>query len=716
MDVPIPPAVIHDAMSGLVFSRGGVLGEGGFARCFEVQDDRKQRLAAKVVAKCTIKTKKQRQKLSSEIKIHERLLHQNVVRFYHKFEDDQFVFMIMELCENKTLVDLLKHRKRLTESETRGIMAQLLSGVQYMHSQSVIHRDLKLGNLFLDRNMQLKIGDFGLAAVIQHNGDRKKTICGTPNYIAPEVLFDTQNGHSYEVDIWSVGVVMYTLLVGKPPFQKKDVKAIYKKIRENSYEFPPEIELSVEAKSLITSLLHSQPECRPALEQIMEHDFFKCGPVRPISVSYARPPEPHAHIPGHQDPKAPQKPQMSVKPSRSPLAPVGSNNITNHPSDPSAKATGSVPGNGREIFWLPSAHITKFPARRSHNENDPYVPAKKQKSPVVKMPGAYTSPNKENLPTREEVGRFLSTLASASRSSGTEPSHVRQLQRSNSRTRGSESSQGGHSNQVPGQPDDTSTAPMDYSPTAPERIRSHSNIPVASQPQQRSQRPLSTANVEWPQSNEVPAVAPTLFVSKWIDYSNKYGLGYQLRDGSVGVYFNDSTSIILSADGSHFEYLFYDNPDEIVAGLRGCMHRESYTLERFPPTLNKKVTLLKHFRGYMLENLNEGTDGPIQQHGSKTSGLDFVTKYMRTKISVVFRLSNQLVQINFNDHTKMILSDDGLTVTYVNLNREMSTKALVNLVVERPAEILERLAFAKDILSAMLKKRGQTAAAPGANT
>jgi hypothetical protein len=93
---------------------------------------------------------------------------------------------------------------------------------------------------------------------------------------------------------------------------------------------------------------------------------------------------------------------------------------------------------------------------------------------------------------------------------------------------------------------------------------------------------------------------PKLFITKWIDYSNKYGLGYQLRDGSVGVYFNDSTSIILATDCLHFEYLYYKKEHE-----RTVLQRESHTMNEFSIELQKKVTLLKHFRGYMQENLNK---------------------------------------------------------------------------------------------------------------
>jgi cell cycle serine/threonine-protein kinase CDC5/MSD2 len=168
--------------------------------------------------------------LYAEIKIHKSLNHPNIVNFQDCFEDDANVYMTLELCHNGSLMDMLRRRRRFTEPEARFFMVQLLGACHYMHTHQVIHRDLKLGNIFLDSNMNVKVGDFGLAALIESPGERKKTICGTPNYIAPEVLFDTANGHSFEVDTWSIGVILYTLVVGKPPFQTKDVKAIYKSV------------------------------------------------------------------------------------------------------------------------------------------------------------------------------------------------------------------------------------------------------------------------------------------------------------------------------------------------------------------------------------------------------------------------------------------------------------------------------------------------------
>jgi POLO box duplicated region len=142
---------------------------------------------------------------------------------------------------------------------------------------------------------------------------------------------------------------------------------------------------------------------------------------------------------------------------------------------------------------------------------------------------------------------------------------------------------------------------------------------------------------------------PTVFITKWIDYTNKYGLSYQLRDGSVGVYFNDTTSIILSADGEyyfalhrHFEYLYYDR-----SGDRPVMHRRVHSLNSPPQDLSKKITLLKHFKGYMQDNLTKAYIDTAHTRDGNSSKLDFLTKYLRTKSGVLFRLSNQSLQVLF---------------------------------------------------------------------
>lgn len=112
--------------------------------------------------------------LYAEIKLHRALQHANIVGFEECFEDDENVYMTLELCDNGSMMDMLRRRKRYTEPEARFFLIQVIGACYYMHTHQVIHRDLKLGNLFLDRDMNVKVGDFGLAALIEKPGERKK--------------------------------------------------------------------------------------------------------------------------------------------------------------------------------------------------------------------------------------------------------------------------------------------------------------------------------------------------------------------------------------------------------------------------------------------------------------------------------------------------------------------------------------------------------------
>jgi len=260
------------------YKKGRYLGKGGFAKVFELTScDSNRTYAGKVIPKTSLAKTTARRKLLNEIKIHHSINHEHIVKFERFFEDKTNVYILLEICPNNTLMELVKRRKRLTETETQVYMWQLIKAVTYMHSQNIIHRDLKLGNLFLDASLEIKVGDFGLATRLAHPSERKRTICGTPNYIAPEVL-NSSTGHSFEVDVWSMGVIMYTMLIGKPPFETTSVKSTYKKIRANSYDFPDNIAISPAAKQLIQQILHAKPELRPTPIEMKHHPFFYQSP------------------------------------------------------------------------------------------------------------------------------------------------------------------------------------------------------------------------------------------------------------------------------------------------------------------------------------------------------------------------------------------------------------------------------------------------------
>ncbi|KAG5190434.1 kinase domain protein [Tribonema minus] len=276
------------------YVKGRLLGKGGFAKVYLVTtEDTHQHYAMKVVPRSLLTKRRAKDKLRTEIKIHRSIAHPRVVRFHAYFEDADNVYILLELCTNGTLSELMRRRRRFDAAEARKYMLQMLEAVHYCHRHGIIHRDLKLGNLFLDGAWDIKMGDFGLAAKVTGDDARRKTICGTPNYIAPEILEGSGTGHSYQVDVWSMGVVLYTMLVGRPPFESRDVKSTYRRILQNVYAFPEGTAVSEDAKGLVRCMLQTAPDQRPTLEEILNHPFLRDGgAARSFNTTYTLRPEP----------------------------------------------------------------------------------------------------------------------------------------------------------------------------------------------------------------------------------------------------------------------------------------------------------------------------------------------------------------------------------------------------------------------------------------
>lgn len=274
------------------------LGKGGFAYWIQVTDmNDDEKYAMKVIPKVANGKPRPMDKIENEISILTEMNHPKVSRMHRYFEDSDNVYIILELCHNKSMIELMKVRNRLTESEVKWYIDQMVNGLKYIHSLKVIHRDLKLGNLFLSEKMELKIGDFGLSERVKYDGELKTSMSGTPNYIAPEILLNKE-GHSYEVDVWAIGVIAYTLLIGRPPFQSKNSRETWSKIKKLDYSFPKDIFISENAKSFIQSLLQIKPEDRPKIDEILNHSFFKDDYPKlwPASTLYIQPTSGDLHV------------------------------------------------------------------------------------------------------------------------------------------------------------------------------------------------------------------------------------------------------------------------------------------------------------------------------------------------------------------------------------------------------------------------------------
>ncbi|CAH0047987.1 unnamed protein product [Clonostachys solani] len=285
---PPPPAEVtepesEDRPNGAVYQVGKLLGKGGFAICYEGQlVPTKQRYALKIVK--SHMPPKMEQKFQTELQIHSKMRHKNIVQFLRAFSFDSCTYLILELCLNGSLMDMVKRRKGLTEAEVRFYSVQIAGAIKYMHGKGIIHRDLKMGNIFLDSQMNAKIGDFGLAALVVTGRDmqtiRRTTLCGTPNYIAPEILEKGKQGHDHMVDIWSLGIIVFAMLTSKPPFQSSTTDEIYRRAKERDYEWP-DVEttqkfISHEAKDLVATML-TEADQRPDPDVIIRHPFFTSG-------------------------------------------------------------------------------------------------------------------------------------------------------------------------------------------------------------------------------------------------------------------------------------------------------------------------------------------------------------------------------------------------------------------------------------------------------
>lgn len=211
-------------------------------------------------------------RVRQEVAIHSRLKHPSILELFTFFEDSNFVYLVLELAHNGALQRfLMDKQKTLSEFEAANILAQVVDGLQYLHSNHIMHRDMSMSNLLLTATMHVKIADFGLATQLdQHFESKHTTLCGTPNYISPEVA--SRSAHGLPTDVWGLGCLLYTLLVGRPPFDTNGVKSTLTQVVIGNFSIPEYI--SAEARDLIQRLLCKDPTKRIRLNEVILHPFM----------------------------------------------------------------------------------------------------------------------------------------------------------------------------------------------------------------------------------------------------------------------------------------------------------------------------------------------------------------------------------------------------------------------------------------------------------
>lgn len=240
-------------------------------------------VAIKVLSKKNIREKQFAQKVTREINLLKFFQHPHIIRLYEVISTHNHLLLVMEYLPGGELYSLIERNGRLCEELGRYYLQQIVSGIEYCHFHRVVHRDIKPENLLLDQNGNVKIADFGLSNFLK-DGEFLKTSCGSPNYAAPEVI----SGNKYcgpEVDVWSLGVVLYALLAGFLPFDEGSIPVLFSKIKAAKFQMP--YHFSEPVKDLIFRMLNPDPLARITIKQIMKHPWFKINIPPHIKFSEA---------------------------------------------------------------------------------------------------------------------------------------------------------------------------------------------------------------------------------------------------------------------------------------------------------------------------------------------------------------------------------------------------------------------------------------------
>eukprot|EP00801_Mesodinium_rubrum_P003142 Mrub_03142.p1 GENE.Mrub_03142~~Mrub_03142.p1 ORF type:complete len:488 (-),score=88.94 Mrub_03142:61-1446(-) len=251
-----------------------VLGQGIYGSVVKATSyiDKNEVRACKIIPKSKVKNLK---RLKEEINILKDLDHPNIVKLYEYNEDKKYSYLIMELLNGGELFDRITQNEFIEEAECRKMFGQIVRSVNYLHKRNIVHRDIKPENfMFVEKDSSdLKMIDLGLATNFNKHADKLSTKAGSPYYIAPETL---NGSYDHTCDIWSLGVLLYIMLIGYPPFRGDRDEEVIKNVKKGKLEFPGEEwdEISDSAKDLLKKMINLNPKSRISAEKILEHEWL----------------------------------------------------------------------------------------------------------------------------------------------------------------------------------------------------------------------------------------------------------------------------------------------------------------------------------------------------------------------------------------------------------------------------------------------------------
>ena len=730
--------IIMDPETKIKYKKGKKIGGGGFGEVYEfIELDSNKKRAVKIISNSRIDNDPQSNTAyNNEYKFNTCLDFKYLCKCFSTFKDNQNAYFILDYQPNKTLSELLAKR-HLTEIEIKHYGFELLLAIEYLHKRNIIHRDIKLSNVLLSEKMEVRLCDFGLA--IDNGIEYQKNICGTPNYIAPELL-NHKNGlkYSFEVDIWAFAVLLYTLFFNKTPFEEKAKGKTKYNIQNIIYTFPKEVPICKEAKDLISSILVKNPNERPKIDEIKASPFFKNGegipkflPVSTLVRAMSQEEEESFVKKAILNDECLDKEVNIAKnisfSMRAKYYSIENNDQNENISNYSASySSSSVEGDNKDENNKNINNITlnnennneniiniknknNDDSKNNNNINSNQIIYNREKETFTSFAN---TDNKSNISKDEEIskiGKFSINLTSNK--------NVLSNYYNNSKSFGKMNETGGfisnnmsnsnseffapttkirdkdNSNLIP---NDLNNAEEDFKMNSKFNIKKkisenliHQNYndmnSILNSSHSNRSNSYKSGNID--RNDIISKDINNVIISKFIDLSDKCGVGYILTNGDVGVHFNDGTKMIRIKCTLNFIYL--DNQGKVtLINTKKKVDNKDYEI---------KINALLLFNKTFIKNskLRKSFDVDPKLH-KKNIDL-YVKKWVKSQFAYFFLLSNDKVQVIFDDKSQVIFDFQSKKTIYINKSKQV-TMQNINTTNFGNEEMNKRVKYAKKIL------------------
>ena len=730
--------IIMDPETKIKYKKGKKIGGGGFGEVYEfIELDSNKKRAVKIISNSRIDNDPQSNTAyNNEYKFNTCLDFKYLCKCFSTFKDNQNAYFILDYQPNKTLSELLAKR-HLTEIEIKHYGFELLLAIEYLHKRNIIHRDIKLSNVLLSEKMEVRLCDFGLA--IDNGIEYQKNICGTPNYIAPELL-NHKNGlkYSFEVDIWAFAVLLYTLFFNKTPFEEKAKGKTKYNIQNIIYTFPKEVPICKEAKDLISSILVKNPNERPKIDDIKASPFFKNGegipkflPVSTLVRAMSQEEEESFVKKAILNDECLDKEVNIAKnisfSMRAKYYSIENNDQNENISNYSASySSSSVEGDNKDENNKNINNLTlnnennneniiniknknNDDSKNNNNINSNQIIYNREKETFTSFAN---TDNKSNISKDEEIskiGKFSINLTSNK--------NVLSNYYNNSKSFGKMNETGGfisnnmsnsnseffapttkirdkdNSNLIP---DDLNNAEEDFKMNSKFNIKKkisenliHQNYndmnSILNSSHSNRSNSYKSGNID--RNDIISKDINNVIISKFIDLSDKCGVGYILTNGDVGVHFNDGTKMIRIKCTLNFIYL--DNQGKVtLINTKKKVDKKDYEI---------KINALLLFNKTFIKNskLRKSFDVDPKLH-KKNIDL-YVKKWVKSQFAYFFLLSNDKVQVIFDDKSQVIFDFQSKKTIYINKSKQV-TMQNINTTNFGNEEMNKRVKYAKKIL------------------